>query len=365
MFPVYVSATVIMAGQQSLALFPALGRQLQIPDHVTALLTALSAAVTILLNPWWGARIERFGARAMLCLGLAGMAVGSAAFAGTLMAAGVVGAGVTLYVLMGLVRALQPAAVSAFTPAAFSYIAEVATAETRAKVISRYTAFVTLGSMAAMLGAALLAHWSLAVPFLVVTIMSVACLVLVVVGVRPDRVASTPAARPAMPAKLRMRDDSVWPWVLASAASGLLLSVWQLGTTFHLIDRFGRTPQEAATTVGSLFFIVFGIGFLVRMLVVPRLKMKADVLVMGSLAGMGVATLLLGFVRSDTWLYPLFGVAGLLFGAVSPAIATRLSLSVQPSQQGLAGGLNTSAALVGVMVGSTLTGSAYPLHPEG
>ncbi|MEO5868142.1 MAG: MFS transporter, partial [Sphingomonas sp.] len=66
----------IAAGNTALqSVLPALGRSLGVRDNAVAAAFSLSALLWVLAAPFWAARSDRHGRRAMILLGMAGFSV--------------------------------------------------------------------------------------------------------------------------------------------------------------------------------------------------------------------------------------------------------------------------------------------------
>jgi len=173
----FVSLLVIGAGNSMLlSVAPPLVRELGLSDSSVSWIFSLSAVLWVITSPYWGRSSQRVGRKPIAALGLAGYAASMAAF-GTVVLLGLSGllAGVWLFSLLMLARAIFGAFGSATSPAAQAYVADRTTQRERTEQLAGLSAAFAVGqAFGPGICAALAAKLGLVFPIALVAVLAAA-----------------------------------------------------------------------------------------------------------------------------------------------------------------------------------------------
>jgi MFS family permease len=139
----------IAAGNTALqSVLPALGRSLHVKDSAVAAAFSVSALLWVIAAPFWAARSDTHGRRAMILLGLGGFAI-SLLLCGAFLTAGINGwiGGTTAFVLFIAGRLIYGAFGSAAPPAVQAVVAGETTRAERTKALTLLASAFGLGTI--------------------------------------------------------------------------------------------------------------------------------------------------------------------------------------------------------------------------
>jgi MFS transporter, DHA1 family, tetracycline resistance protein len=308
-------------------------------------------------TPLLGALSDRFGRRPILLLGFCGLALN---FFATALAT-------SLWMLVA--ARVVGGAMQANAAVANAYVADISSAEDRAKRFGQLGAMFGLGFILGPVAGGLLGEIDLRLPFVVAGCLALANLVygyfVLPESLAPEnrRRVGWQAANPFVALWTLARTPGLGGLSLTIALAGLaqftLYSTWVLYTTF----KFGWGPGMN----GWALFLVGLVSALGQGLLMGRLlkRMPADRLALMAMASSAVAYLGWGLAPA-TWV--MFLVIALnVLGAMSMSTLQSLVSSATPASQqgrtlGAVSGLNSAMAVLGPVVGTPLmaTVSHYP-----
>ncbi len=380
------------AGNTALqSVLPSLGRSIGVPDYLIAAVFSVSALVWVIAAPYWAARSDRQGRRAMVLLGLGGFSV-SILLVGLVLTAGILRLIGPIETVIAVVcaRLLYGGFGSAAPPAAQAIIALSTTRENRTRALTMLGSAFGLGTI---LGPALAPYMvirsvGLAGPAYVFAILGTVTLVAAwlllpaddpaiaahgaqvsypLIGGGPAGASITAASEPQSATRLRSTDPRIWPWMLTGLVSGHAQAMTGAAMGFLVIDRLHLPVSDIATqqAIGLVLMIGAGAALLVQWGVIPILGLGPRAMV---LSGLGIAASGLALTGSATTLFGLataYALSSSGFGFVRPAITSGSSLAVDRALQGAVAGRvtanNGAAFIAGPTVGVLLYEIWHPL----
>lgn len=146
-------------GQSAMfAVLPSLGREVGLKEIQVGAIIAASSVVFFVASPLWGRASDRFGRRRVFVIGQIGYAIGGSLFAASFWFAleGWLSPMLAWFAMIAA-RMTQATLMSASAPAAGAYIADITTANDRARGLARIGAANNLGSIAGPAVGAMLA----------------------------------------------------------------------------------------------------------------------------------------------------------------------------------------------------------------
>jgi MFS transporter, DHA1 family, tetracycline resistance protein len=320
------------------------------------LITASYAVMQLIFAPVWGHLSDRYGRRPVILVTLAGSVVASL----------MIGLAGTLAILF-VARALQGVAGASYA-AAQAYVADVTTAQDRARGMGMIGAAFGLGFILGPAIGALFSSVDERLPFLVAAALSAANLLLAWRRLPESRrpgAQDAPAPRlDVMRRALSSRDLAPLVWLSFIAT----LAFVGMESTFALFGeaRFDYDP----TQVGLLFVYIGALAALSQGWLVGRLVARSGEprVMLAGLVGTA-AGLLLVAVSHDLWVL-LIGLAvlsvasGLVFSATTALISLSAGERSQGGVLGLTAAIGSGARIVGPVAATFLfqhAGIAVPL----
>jgi MFS family permease len=379
------------AGNTALqSVLPSLGRSIHVPDTMIAAVFSVSALAWVLSAPYWAARSDRQGRRAMVLLGVGGFAL-SILLVGMVLTAGIWGwiGPVTTVIAVVIARLIYGSFGSAAPPAAQAIIALGTTREQRTRALTMLGSAFGLGTI---LGPALapymvipgvgLAGPAYAFALLAVVTFGAAWMLLPAdtpgstahgalvsypsIGCAPAGASITAAIEPMAPAKLPSTDPRIWPWMLTGLVSGHAQAMTGAAMGFLVIDRLHLSVFDPATqqAIGLVLMTGAGAALLVQWGVIPLLDLTPRLM---ALIGLCIGAAGLAATASATSLYGIattYALSSIGFGFVRPAVTSGSSLAVGRALQGAVAGRVTANNGAAFIVGPTLGVLCYGVHPS-
>jgi MFS family permease len=373
---------VIAAGNTALqSVLPALGRSLNAPDSAVAAVFSVSALLWMLTAPFWAARSERAGRRAMVLLGITGFTV-SLALCGLCLALGINGVLSPFATFAAFVvgRMIYGGFGSAAPPAVQAIVASRTGREERTRALTLLASAFGLGTI---LGPAVAPYlvmghlWpggplvGLSGPAFAASAIGLALLVALIRLLPADdgdghgAVASYPsiggqgtgatvaAATGEHVEHVRTFEPRVRAWMVAGLVTGHAQAMTGQAIGFLIIDRLALAPVAALEPTGLVLMIGAGASLLVQWGLIPLLDLRPRALILtgAALAAVGcIAT------ASATSLYGIalgYATIALGMGFARPGFTAGASLAVGPHAQGSVAGKVTS-----------INGAAFVLGPS-
>jgi MFS family permease len=319
----------------------------------------VAGVVWVLLARPWGRLADRLGRRRVLLLGSAGYAL--AYWLLCLFIDGALrwlpGASVAFVGLM-LSRGLIGAFYAALPVAGNALIADHVEPRQRARAMASLGAANAVGMVLGPALAALLARYSLSLPFYVLSVLPATAFVVLLLTLKPQ-----PLPQRHEPSPVRLRDPRLRRALLVAFSAMLSVTVSQIVVGFFALDRLQLPAAEAAqaagialTTVGGALILA---QVLLRRLQWPPLKM---IRVGACVSALGFACASLA--ASAAWLWAAFAVAAFGMGFVFPAFSALAANAMHAHEQGATAGSVSAAQGLGAVIGPLAGTLMYALDPR-
>lgn len=361
------------------AVIPMLGRELKLHEIIVAWpwggswqprelaitsLSALTALVFSIVAPAWGRLSDRIGRRPVLLIGMFGYAAGtmlfnSAAYAGL---SGML-SGVLLYVALLVTRLLHATVMSAASPAASAYMADVTTVVTRARGLSHVTSAHQIG---AMTGPALayFAAISFLAPLFIQAAICLLCAVLVwwFLPESPQHRSVDNKKSSTNSQKLSIFDPRYRVFLLGGFIAFCAFSMVQQTLGFYFQDRLHLTSVEASRLFSYAMMLSSACMIAAQVLIVQRVALDHVVLMRIGLSLSCIGYGLLALTATEVSLFTGMALFGLGMGLAGPGYGAGATLNVDADEQGGLAGLMGSVAGLGFVVGPIGGGVLYQLN---
>ena len=335
--------------------FPPLARELGLTEVEAGMVISAAALVFAIGSPFWGWLSDRIGRKPVFVVGLAGIGISFALFAGAsyLGLTGVLTGGALLAALFAA-RIVIGGMIGAVPVSAQAYMADITASADRSAGMALIGAANGLGTLLGPALAALLVTFGLLVPFYAgAAIALLAALALALVMPPSPR-----QQRMDTPPKIMPWDRRVWPFLFLGFVTVTVIVLLQITLGFYLIDRFVLTTVAAAQAA-SIGLLVVGIAlavvqgvFVTRFKWLPRtlLRAGAPIMALGLIGAVAAPSLPL--------LVAAFAVMGIAGGLLFPGFTSGASLTVSANEQGAIAGLNAAingaGAVIGPLIGTAL-----------
>ncbi|MFZ0266519.1 MFS transporter [Caulobacter sp.] len=359
------------AGNTALqTVLPAIGREVGIPDVLISSIFSLSALLWGVMSPVWARMSDKRGRKPMVVLGMAGFAVSMLGF-GFFILMGLKGLMVPLAVFAGatLSRAIFGLVGSASNPAAQAYVAD------RTAPADRTNAMATMASasgLGTILGPAV-------APFLVFPLLTlsgpmfafalIAGIVLVVVmrGLpeSPDEIPERGGETVHKPrARVRWNDRRIMPFVIYGFLLASAQTVNQQTLGFMVIDKLQISPAKAAAFAGVAMMAGAVASLLAQWGLIRMLRLTPRQLLWLGAGCAALGNLIVAFSPDYHTLVVGFALCSLGYGFARPGFTAGASLSVGHEEQGAVAGaisaINGASVIIAPVLGVALYKWAHP-----
>ncbi|MCX7063381.1 MAG: MFS transporter, partial [Proteobacteria bacterium] len=347
-------------GQSAMfAVLPTIGREVGLQEIQIGAIIAASSIVFFVASPLWGRASDRFGRRRIFIIGQIGYALGGSLFAASFWFA-LEGWLTPLVAWFSMIaaRMTQASLMSASAPAAGAYIADITSANDRARGLARIGAANNLGSIAGPAVGGMLAAASLFAPF-VLAVVSVGIAAVLSYRYLPATGArSITAATTARP-KLALMDRRVLPWIVPGIAMFMGAAVVQQTLSLRIQDALALPPSQAAAAFGTTMMASAIAGLLAQSVIVQRVPLLP---ITWLLIGLPLIVVALGTMALlDS--YAAFVVANVLMGFgmgfAGAGFSAGASLAVTAEEQGGVAGVSAAASSAGWIIGPLLGPGLY------
>lgn len=351
-------------GQQYLApLLPPLARELDLTELQFGIVMSASAAMTVLVGPWWGRRSDTHGRKPLLVLSLLGSAVGLLAFAVSahLGLRGAIGTAAAFTLFLATRGILFGGALAALPVSAQSYVADVTPDEqARVKGLARVGAALGLALVLGPGLGGLLAESGLVAALYLAPVLILLPAFAVWALLPPD---PRPEGRTARPPRLSPRDSRVWPFLLPGVGIYLSVSLLTMSLGFLLQDRLGLTARETAEWSGYVLLAGGLPMLLVQGLVIPYLDWRPLRLLRVGVPISCAAFAAMIYADSLPAVFAATTLCGVGHSLAVPGYTSALSLRVGPAEQGGAAGLVTATNGFTLVLGPLTATALYQAGP--
>ena len=383
-----VMLTIAAANTALQSVLPALGRELGVADNAVAGAFSASALLWVIAAPFWANRSERYGRRAMILLGLAGLTV-SLGLCGVFLAAGInrwIG-GVTAFALFVGGRMIYGGLGAAAPPAVQAIVAGETGPEERTRALTLLASAFGLGTI---LGPAIAPYLiggrvagvevGLAGPAFAFSLFGLTMFLIVRARLPADGAIHAGGAASAYPsiggeptgASVRAATQShaetvgyldrrVRAWLIAGLVGGHAQTMTSQAIGFLVIDRLHLAPADALAPTAIILMMGAGASLLAQWGVIPLLDLSPRALVLWGLVLAAAGCAATGLGNSLYALATANALASLGWGFTRPGYTAGASLSVGADAQGSVAGKVTSVNGASFVLGPSIGVGLYQL----
>jgi MFS family permease len=379
-----VMLTVAAGNTAMQSVLPALGRSLGVADSTVAATFSASALLWVFSAPYWAKRLDRYGQRRLVVLGMAGFTLSTLA-CGIFLTAGILGwiSGTLAFLTFIFGRLIYGALGAATPPAAQAMVAARTSRAERTKALTLLASAFGLGTI---LGPALSPYMLLPVvtmagPSFVFAVIGLGVLIAAArllpddrPGERPHGAAvaypsiggqssgaSVTAATSRRTREVRLRDPRIWPWMFLGLVMGHAQAMIGQVIGFLLIDRLGVPLGDALQATGLVLMMGAGAALLAQWGLIPILNLAPRALMLSGLGLSAAGCALLAIADDLHSIATAYALASLGFGFSRPAFTAGSSLAVRASEQGSVAGTTTAINGAAFVMGPSLGVGLYEL----
>ena len=359
------------AGNTALqTVLPAIGREVGIPDVLISSIFSLSALLWGVMSPVWARMSDKRGRKPMVVLGMAGFAISMLGF-GFFIFMGLKGLMVPLAVFAGatLSRAIFGLVGSASNPAAQAYVADRTAPAERTNALATMASASGLGTILGPAVAPFLVFplLTLSGPMFAFAIIAGVVLILVLRGLPetseeiPDRVG---AGAGKAKARVRWNDRRIMPFILYGFLLASAQTVNQQTLGFMVIDKLQISPAKAAAFAGIAMMAGAVASLLAQWGLIRMLRLAPRQLLWLGAGCAALGNLIVAFSPDYHTLVVAFALCSLGYGFARPGFTAGASLSVGHEEQGAVAGaisaINGASVIIAPVLGVALYKWAHP-----
>ncbi|MEK3936270.1 multidrug efflux MFS transporter NorA [Sporosarcina sp. FSL W7-1349] len=330
---------------------PTIMNELNISGKVVGYMVAAFAITQLIVSPFAGSWIDKYGRKIMIVLGLVVFGLSEFLF----------GYGKTVGVLF-ISRMLGGVSAAFIMPAVTAFIADITTSETRAKALGYMSAAISTGFIIGPGIGGFLAEFGTRVPFYSAGVLGILAAVLSQIMLREPEHAAAEIPMPGQQTGLRRIFIPMYliAFVLIFVLSFGLASFESLFSLF-VDHKFGFTPKDIAIIITGSGIV----GAISQVLLFDRLtkKMGEINLIRYSLIVSGLLVLLMTFVSSYFAILLTTFVLFTGFDLIRPAITSYLS-KIAGNEQGFVGGMNSTFTSLGNIFGPIVGGFLFDIDVD-
>jgi MFS family permease len=379
----------IAAGNTALqSVLPALGRSLKVPDSAVAAAFSVSALLWVIAAPYWAARSDKHGRKAMILLGVGGFSL-SLSLCGIMLAAGINGwiSGTAAFLTFIFGRLIYGTFGSAAPPAVQALVAGRTSREERTRALTLLGSAFGLGTIMGpaiapylILGSLGGVEIGLAGPAFIFALFGIGMLIAVQRRLPNDLVAEpgTHGAANAYPSiggqssgasitaavaphseHVPYRDPRIRGWMIAGLVMGHAQAMTGQAMGFLVIDRLHLAPADALQPTGLVLMMGAGSALLVQWGIIPLLNLSPRRLMLAGLVVAAIGCALTGLATSLYGIALAYAIASAGFGFTRPGFTAGSSLAVGAAAQGSVAGKVTSINGASFVLGPSIGVGLY------
>jgi MFS family permease len=340
------------------AILAPLGREVGLVEVQIGAIISSSSLTIFLVSPLWGRASDFWGRRKILLIGLFGYSVGTVLFASVFQAA-LLGylIPVTALILLIVTRVANATVMAAVAPSANAYMADITTITDRIKGMGAIGAAGNIGSILGPAIGGLLASISLLTPLYFSVFLTLAAAVLTLYAL-PELPKATIVKKPQ---KLKYTDPRIFPLVIAGVFLFMGFAIVQQTIAFRFQDVLGLDGTQTAKVVGLSLMFSAAAALFVQLLVIPRLRVRAFVLLRISMPIMMVAFAIMALSQTEGMYILSMCILGLGMGLAGPGFMAGVSVAVSSEEQGAVAGIAGACGPLGFTVGPLLGTYLYSI----
>ncbi|MGC5699035.1 MFS transporter [Pseudomonas sp. NFXW11] len=353
----YVACT--MAMMTFVSLIGPIARVLHLETWHAGVAVTLSGVVWMFLARPWGRACDRFGRRRILLLGTAGFTLAYWALCLFIDLSLQTLPSVTLaFVGLLLGRGLIGAFYAAIPVGGSALIADHVEPQHRARAMATLGAANAVGLVVGPALAALLARYSLSLPF-----YAMALLPLLALLVLRHKLPREELHLNHSPSRVALDDPRLLRPMVVAFVAMLCVSLAQITVSFFALDRLQLNGADAAQAAGVALAMV-GVALIAAQLVVRHLEWPPLRMIRygALLSALGFAIAALADSTWSLWLGYFVSAVGM--GGVFPSFSALAANAVNASEQGATAGSLGAAQALGVVVGPLASTLIYAVEPR-
>lgn len=337
-----------------------LGREVGLNEVQIGAIITCSSIVFSLFSPFWGRRSDRVGRRQTMITGLLGYTAGTVLFASTFWV-GLQGwlSGLWLFGALILARCLQSLVMSATSPSATAYMADITDISQRTRGMGIIASAHSIGSILGPACAAL-AMAGLLMPLYFAAMMTLLAAFCVWKGL-PRLPPQTSTSGPAT-ARLHLYDKRILPYILVGVSLFTGFSMVQQTLGYYVQDILQLPADTTVQKVGFAMMASACAALFAQLVIVQKMKLHPVLLLRLGLPMLMTGFFLLTLVNGMATLVLDFALIGFGMGLCGPGFSALASLAVDAREQGAVAGLISSCPALGFILGPVLGGALYQWH---
>ncbi|HVL02490.1 MAG TPA: MFS transporter [Dongiaceae bacterium] len=343
------------------ALLGPLGREVMLTELQIGIIITCSSLVFSVFSPRWGRRSDRVGRKPTMIIGLLGYTAGTVLFATTFWA-GLQHwlTGAVLFGALVLARCLQALVMSATSPSATAYMADITQISQRTSGMGMIASAHSIGSILGPACAAL-AVLGLLAPLYFAATMTLLAAVAVWRWLPSLPAAHARAGKGGSP-RLRLTDRRILPFILVGVSLFTAFSMVQQTLGYYFQDVLHLPASATVQQVGIGMMASAFMALFAQLVLVQKFHLHPVTLLRG-----GLPLIMAGFflLTLSDQLWMLVGdlaLVGLGMGMCGPGFSASSSLAVAADEQGAVAGLISACPALGFILGPVIGGALYQWH---
>ncbi|BCH28239.1 MFS transporter [Mesorhizobium sp. L-8-10] len=348
-------ALSVLATTLMLPILAPLIRELHLSVSQGGLMLSIGSLAMVITAPLWGTVSDRYGRKAAIVSGFAGIFVGFALFT-VAVQTGLSGSltVTALFIALTASRAFVGTFLSAVPAGAQALMADITTARERSSGMAIIGAATGLGLIVGPAVSGLLVTHGIILPLFAATALCVLGAMVAAFLLK------TEPAKPRAPAhNVSVFSAALQPWLFAGILLWVAVATTQISAGFYFQDRLGLDTGAAARMLSLALTLVGAAMFVVQLLQVGFLRFSPRILVLAG-AGLWIAGLLLLLSMADALSYCLaYTLLGLGAGFLLPGVMAGASLAAGHDSQGVAAGLVSASQGIGFVIGPAVSTALY------
>ena len=343
-------------------LVPPLARDLGLTVIQTSSIFAISAMAWALTSAFWGRASDKYGRRNIAILGLVGYAISLIALITPLFLAEKNILNITfLFPALVLGRLINGLLGSATRPASFAYMADITSKDNRTSQFAKLESSFLVGTVAGPLIGGFLFLISNETPFYVFSFLGfVAALGIYFNFEKTNQIPVNKNKNKKT--KIKWYSETIWPFLALAAILSLCQASLLQSIGFYITDSFYEL--ENLPTLISMTFALLSISTIVsQYLFTDAFPLNNFNLILFGTILLIFSYFTMAFYVTISVYYLSIIILGFGFGMTRPALASALSISQTPENQGSAAGYLGSVIPIGHMTTPFIAMPIYAINP--
>jgi MFS family permease len=348
-----------MAMMAFVSLIGPIARTLGLATWQAGAAVTVAGVIWMLLARPWGQASDRLGRRRVLLVGTAGFTLAYWVLCLFIdVALHLLPSATLAFVGLMLGRGLIGAFYAALPVGGAALIADNVAPEHRARTLASLGAANAVGLVLGPALAALLARYSLSLPFYAMAVLPALAFVVLLLTLKRQELHLKQPPRP-----VRLSDPRLRRPLLVAFVAMLGVSVAQITVGFFALDRLGMGPAQAAQTAGMALTLV-GVALILSQMLVRKLQWPPLRMIRVGASVSALGFVACAFADSAALLGTCFFIAAAGMGWVFPAFSALAANAMDASEQGATAGSIGAAQGLGVVIGPLAGTLIYAADPR-